>query len=317
MRIVFMGTPPFAVASLERIAQAGHNIVAVVTQPDRRAGRGLHIHPSAVKKWSQRHGFLVYQPESLREPSFIDDLRAIKPDLLVVVAYRVLPSEILAVPSWGAVNLHASLLPRYRGAAPIQWAVANGETETGVTVFKIDPKIDTGMIIGQTKTAIGPRETAGELHDRLMVLGAELLADCIGRIISGAATMEAQDGALATLAPKLRREDGIIDWTRTAAQIHNRIRGFYPFPGSHTWTEDGKRIEIIRASPVSLPRPQTPGLILASDNNILVAAGRDGLEITAVQPEYKRVMTADEFTAGSMQAKPGRYLGGPLKKNPT
>ncbi len=311
MRIVFMGTPPFAVASLEEIARTGHSIVEVVTQPDRRAGRGLHIHPPAVKKWAERHGLNVAQPESLRDLNFIDRLASLKPDLLVVVAFRILPPEVLSVPAWGAINLHASLLPRYRGAAPIQWAIACGDAETGVTVFKIEEKVDTGKIIGQQRTAIAPNETAGELHDRLMALGARLLADSIGRISAGTVRLLPQDPSQVTLAPKLRRDDGEIDWRRPAADLYNRIRGFSPFPGSHTWTQAGKRIEIVRARPVPVDHGAAPGSILESGKTLVVAAGRDGLEILDVQPEYKKVMSAADFLAGAPEAATGHMLGRP------
>lgn len=238
LRIVFMGTPEFAVPSLRKLVESGYNVAAVVTTPDKPAGRGQKLHQSAVKIAAGELGLPVLQPEKLRDPSFVEAMRALKPDLGIVIAFRMLPEIIWAMPRLGTFNLHASLLPQYRGAAPINWAVINGETRTGVTTFLLNHQIDKGAILRQVETAVEPSDDAGTLYERLMLLGADLVTQTVDRIAAGDIRPEEQlhiDETTLKPAPKIFKEDCRIDWTQEGARIVNFIRGLSPYPAA--WTE--------------------------------------------------------------------------------
>src|SRR6187549_1353303 len=230
MKIVFMGTPEFAVSFLETLHQSRHQVALVVTQPDKPKGRGQKLAAPPVKEKALELGLPVAQPVSLRTPEFHDLIRAQEADLLVVVAYRILPDTLFPLARFGAVNVHGSLLPKFRGAAPVQWAVATGESETGVTVFQLDKEIDHGGVLARAVTPIGPEETAGDLFARLQGMGREALMKAMDDLESGRARPEPQDHAQSTPAPKLRKEDGLLDWNKSARYLHDRIRGFNPYP---------------------------------------------------------------------------------------
>lgn len=309
MRIVFMGTPEFAVPSLQALAESQYKISAVVTQPDRESGRGRKVTEPAVKVAALEYGIKVIQPVRMKDPVFLEQLKSLKPDLLVVVAFRVLPKEVLAIPSWGAINLHGSLLPKYRGAAPIQWAVANGEKETGVTVFKLDEDIDTGPILARKETPIDSVETAGDVYNRLMHVGADLLMETVTAIGTDSIQPFPQDSALSSPAPKLKKEDGRINWKLPAEHICNRIRGFNPFPGSFTRLPDGKNLCVTHAEPLESSGTHHPGTVLESERKIVISAGTGAVNILRVKPECRKEMDAHDFLRGCTVFRAGDTLG--------
>ena len=244
MRIVYMGTPPFAVPPLQSLISAGHEIVGVVTRIDKPAGRGKVLTPPAVKVAAGRSGVPVFQPKRVREPESVAAIGAMGPDVIVVAAYgQILPRELLALPKYGCVNIHASLLPAYRGAAPINWAVINGETRTGITIMQMDEGMDTGGILAQESIPIDPRDTAGTLTEKLSQIGSRLIVDSLSRIESGKISPVPQDPGKATLAPLLKKEDGLINWGLTAAAIHDRVRGLTPWPGAFSFL-DGAMVKV-------------------------------------------------------------------------
>jgi methionyl-tRNA formyltransferase len=308
MKIVFMGTPAAAVPSLERIISDGHDVVGVYTQPDRPAGRGQRLHMSPVKELALARGLAVHQPTKLRIPETIEAFRAHDADVAVVVAYgRILPSEYLNAFSKGAINVHFSLLPKYRGAAPVNWAIAEGETRTGVTTMRMDEGLDTGDILLQWATCIGADENSIDLMSRLAELGGEILSDTLRdiRLIHP----KPQNHAKATLAPILKKEDGNIDWAMEAKQIENRIRGFQPFPGTFTKFR-GKSLKVWRAcQPESYEASGQPGEIVATGpDGIIVRCGKGVLQLIQVQPEGKKPMTAQDFLNGT-RVTVGEILG--------
>lgn len=310
--IVFMGTPEFAVVSLQHLLESGHDILAVVTQPDRPVGRGMAMTPPPVKRLAERHGIPVLQPRRARDPEFLERLRAIGPDLIVVVAYgQILPAELLQIPKLGCMNVHASLLPKYRGAAPFQWAIINGETETGITTMFMAEELDAGDILLQRRLAIGPDEDAASLHDRLAVLGAEVLLETIERLSKGELTRYPQDHTEATYYPRLDRDDGELDWSLSAQQVHDRVRGLNPWPGAFTFL-DGRRIKII-AGKTGGATDGEPGTVQSiNDDGLGVATGEGIYIITRLQPANGRVLSADEFARGyriTSGAKLGRAPG--------
>lgn len=292
-----MGTPDFAVPSLERLSGSAHEVVAVVTRPDRPKGRGRQVAPPPVKSAAQRLGLPVLQPESLRDAAFLASLRDMKADLFAVVAFAILPRAVLRVPRLGSVNLHPSLLPKYRGAAPIQWAVIRGEQETGVTIFRLSPRVDAGDLLLQRRVPIGPEETAGALYDRLKGLGAEVLLEAVDGLEAGTVNPQPQPEEGATSAPKLEKEDGRLDWAQTAGSIRNRVRGTNPVPGAFTvW--NGKELKVHRAAEVDENGP--PGTVVAADvrEGPVVAAGEGALRLLEVQPAGKNRMSGAEFVRG-------------------
>ncbi len=296
MRIVFMGTPAFAVPSLERLVEHGYRPVAVVTGPDRPRGRGRKPTPTPVKEAALRLGIdRLLQPESVKDPAFADEIAALAPDVLVVVAFKILPPAVYTQARLGAFNLHGSLLPRYRGAAPIHRAVMAGETETGVTTFFLQQQVDTGAMILQRPMAIGPDETAGEVHDRMMYLGADAVLETVRRIEAGAAVAQPQDDALATPAPKIFPEDARIPWARPAGAVHNHVRGLSPHPGA--WTCHGETLlKVYRTRQAA--GAGTPGTVLEAGPRLLVACGEGAVEVLELQQEGRRRLKAAAFLNG-------------------
>lgn len=308
-RIVFYGTPEIAVASLQSLVDAGYIITGVVTAPDRLAGRGLKVHFSPVKEFALRHDLLLFQPANLKDPGFHDQLRLLEPDLQVVVAFRMLPKEVWSLPPMGTFNLHASLLPQYRGAAPINWVLINGETETGVTTFFINERIDTGNIIFSEIIAIHPEETAGELHDKLMVAGAGLVVKTIKAIESGNISAhpqnEMQDPGTGPLkiAPKIHKEDCRINWENEALTVFNFIRGMSPHPGAFTElvASDGSSfyLKVFGAQQEIQPLAVKPGTIVCDGKIYLKVAVRNGfIQLTKVQPSGRKAMNSLDFLKG-------------------
>ena len=301
LKIIFMGTAELSCASLERLAgQPQFHIAAVVTQPDKPRGRELKPQPPPVKVLAQKLNLPVLQPPKARDENFISQLRALQPDLIVVVAYgHILPPAILDLPRFGCLNVHTSLLPKYRGAAPIQWAIANGETETGVTIMKMDAGMDTGGILTQKRTPISPQDDSATLHHRLAQLGAELLLETIPGCVSGKILPVPQsDGA--SYAPKIKKEDGHIDWNLPAQTILNRLRAFMPWPGAFTFLKSEPRPALLKIwKAEAVEKSGKPGEILSVDSHgIVIACGKDALNILELQREGGRRMNAVEFLTG-------------------
>jgi len=299
MRTVFLGTPQFAVPSLERLVKAGHEVIAVYTQPDKPAGRKGALAASPVKQAALELGLPVRQPERIRRPEAVEELRALAPEVMVVVGYgQIIPQSIIDIPPMGIINVHASLLPKYRGAAPIQWAIARGETVTGITTMRIDAGLDTGDILLQRETLIGPEETAAELAARLAPMGAELLIETLEGLCAGTIAPRPQDHAQATLAPLLKKEDGRIDWNLPAREIFNRVRGLIPWPGTYTEFRGGL-LHIWRCRPAEDQIEGPPGLAKRAGRRLLARCG-DGacLELLEVQPEGRKRMNAEAFLNG-------------------
>jgi methionyl-tRNA formyltransferase len=300
MRLVYLGTPAFAVPSLQRLVEAGHEVLAVFTQPDRPRGRGQRDAAPPVKEAAVSLGLRVCQPERVRRPESFELLRELAPDAMAIVGYgQIIPQNIIDIAPLGIINVHASLLPKYRGAAPVQWAVANGETRTGVTTMRIDAGLDTGDILLARETEIGPEETAVELGKRLAEMGAALLVETLAGLSSGAIVPCPQDHSRATLAPILKKSDGIIDWSRPAAAIHSRVRGFQPWPAAYT-SFRGQNLYIWRSHIVDRPANGSAGApgSLASLKPLTVACGEGFLEIAEVQLEGRRRMPAADFANG-------------------
>ncbi|MGO4877254.1 methionyl-tRNA formyltransferase [Pedobacter psychrotolerans] len=299
MKIVFMGTPDFAVASLDALVQAKFDIVAVVTAPDKPAGRGQKINESAVKKYAVENSIPVLQPEKLKNPDFLAELKAFKADLQVVVAFRMLPEVVWNMPPKGTINLHGSLLPQYRGAAPINHAIINGEKESGVTTFFLTHEIDTGDIILSDRTPIGDDETAGELHDKLMVIGANLLVKTVTAISKGDFTEQPQPQSDELKhAPKIFKEDCKIDWNNSSALIHNLIRGLSPYPTAFTLLND-KTLKIFKAEPEEKEPGIAAGGFLTDGKTYLKFATKDGfIKLLDIQFEGKKRMLIEDFLRG-------------------
>ncbi|MCD8211456.1 MAG: methionyl-tRNA formyltransferase [Oscillospiraceae bacterium] len=300
MRILFMGTPDFAVPSLSALVRAGHTVCGAFTQPDRKKNRGMKLVPSPVKEFCEAEQIPVFQPEGFRDPEAVEQIRQLSPDLIVVAAYgKILPETVLSIPKLGCVNVHSSLLPAYRGAAPVNWAIINGESRTGVTIMYMSAELDAGDIIDQKAVDIGPDETAGELTDRLAVLGASLLTGAVSDIGNGTATRTPQDPGKATYAPMLTRELSPVDWSMTAEQIHNRVRGLLPWPAA-TAILGGTRCKLLRTRICPEKTDCRAGTVLAADRSGLrIAAGDDtSIELLTVQPDGKKPMEAEAFLAG-------------------
>jgi methionyl-tRNA formyltransferase len=292
-----MGTPQFAVEPLRALAAAGHDIAGVVTRTDKPAGRGRTVAAPPVKVAAQELGLTIFQPKRVRDPEFIGILRTLTPEAIIVAAYgQILPKEILTLPKFGCVNIHASLLPVYRGAAPINWAIIRGEQETGITIMLMDEGMDTGAILMQENIPIGPEDTAGGLKEKLASLGAKMIITALPLLESGKLIPVPQDGTKATMAPLLKKSDGLIDWHLSAQEIHNRVRGLSPWPGAYS-SLDKNMVKIIAS--VALDGAGEPGSLYERDKNTLVVGTGSGLlRILSIQPEGKKPMTAGEFMRG-------------------
>jgi methionyl-tRNA formyltransferase len=312
LRIIFMGTAELSCASLEKLAVDNHvSVLAVVTQPDKPKGRNLKLTPSPVKILAEKLNVPVLQPLKARDEQFISELRGLKPDLMVVVAYgQILPQTILDLPQFGCLNVHTSLLPKYRGAAPIQWAIANGEPETGVTIMKMDVGLDTGPILSTRRTPILPADDSQILHDRLAQLGAELLVETIPNYVAGKIQPQPQPATGSTYAAKIKKEDGKIDWNQSATQIWNRLRAFTPWPGAFTFLHAEPKpqlLKILKAEPVG--NFGGAGEIISADKTgIVVGCGENALRILELQREGCRLLPAEQFLIGH-PLKPGAKFG--------
>jgi methionyl-tRNA formyltransferase len=300
LKIVFMGTPEFAVASLDALVNAGCNIVGVVTAPDKPAGRGMKLTESAVKKYAVEHNLNVLQPEKLKSPVFLEELQNLNADLQIVVAFRMLPEVVWNMPAMGTINLHGSLLPQYRGAAPINWAVINGEKETGVTTFKLKHEIDTGDILLQKSFAIGEDETAGEVHDRMKGIGAAMLVETVRRLAEGKLEEIPQSSFSGEVkhAPKIFTETCKIDWNRSADEIHNLVRGLSHFPGAFTYLND-KMLKVYKSSKEIMAHSNAPGEIVSDGKTFLKFSCSNGyVHILDLQLEGKKKMNVADFLRG-------------------
>ena len=312
MKVLFMGTPAFAAASLTRLLDTGYDIVGVVTRPDARSGRGLRITLSEVKQIAIERGLGVHQPSRVRGEEFRKTVGLLAPDVIVVVAYgRILPADVLRLSSQGSINVHASLLPRYRGAAPVAWAIASGERATGVTTMMMSQELDAGDILMQESTPIGETETTGDLEQRLAVMGADLLERTLKGLQAGTLVRKPQQHDKATHAPIIRKSDGRIDWSRPAVEIEQRIRAFNPWPGAETTTAKGKRLRVFRARAIPATHAATSaGAVVDKAPSPIVACGDGALELIEVQPEGRRRMLASEAVSGR-HLQVGDLLGTP------
>ena len=312
LKIVFFGTPDFAVESLRRIVEGGYNVVGVITMPDKPAGRGHKLLQSPVKQYVVEKGLHLMQPVKLKDPEFVEELRSLDADLFIVIAFRMLPEVVWSMPRLGTFNLHASLLPRYRGAAPINWAVINGDTETGVTTFFLKHEIDTGDIIAQERVDILPTDNVGDVHDRLMMLGADLTIDTIESIIDGTLKTIPQDQLVGdtepTPAPKIFKETCRIDWNRPAREIHNLVRGLSPYPAAWSvLTDDGKEVgsvKIFETAVLDGWADVEPGQIVIDRYRLMVGCSDGLIEVLSLQPQGKRRMSASDFLRGSHLVSP-------------
>ena len=310
MRIVFLGSGSFAVPSLEALLDAGHDVAALVTQPDREKGRGRTLAPPPTKPVAESRGLPVLQPRRVREPEAQEALRRLAPELSVVVAFgQILPRSVIDIARRGTVNVHASLLPKLRGAAPIQWAIANGDTETGVTTMLIDEGLDTGPTLLSRATPIAPEETAADLEPRLARMGAELLLETVRGLEGGTVLPVPQDHSRATLAPLLKKEDGRVDWSLPAARVASRARGFHPWPGAFTFHE-GRLVKVLRVRAAPAAGAAEPGTITAvGPDSVTVACGEGtAVRLVEVQPESRRAMPASAWAKGA-RLRPGARLG--------
>ena len=308
MKVIFMGTPDFAAASLEALIGSEHEILAVVTQPDKPKGRKGELTPPPVKTIAVEKGIKVYQPVKVREPEFVEIIRGYKPDVIVVIAFgQIIPGSILEIPKYGCVNIHGSLLPKYRGAAPIQWAVLDGEKESGVTSMLMDKGIDTGDMLLKKSIKLEEYETSGSLFDKLMALGAETLLETLEGLEKGSITPEKQGDSPNDYAKMLTKEMGLIDFTRTAAELDCFVRGMNPWPSAYT-TLGGKTLKIWRAKPVA-ENGKAGSVLRVSKDSFVVGCGENALEILEVQLEGKKRMPAGDFLKGT-HIEVGKELGG-------
>lgn len=310
MRIVFMGTADYAVPSLKALIEAGHDVIEVVTQPDRPKGRGQQVRFSPVKEVALALNLPVFQPERIKELNSVEHLKSLQADLYVVVAYgQILSRQVLDLPEKGCINVHASLLPKYRGAAPIHWAIINGEKETGVTIMFMEEALDSGDIIEQRKVAIEDGYNVGILHDILADLGAQALVNTVNSLRNNQVKSVPQDSSQATYAPQLKKEHEIIRWDKTGREVINHIRGMNPWPGTHT-TYDGKILKVLDAELASISKVSKPGTILHIDRKgIYVQCGEGAILLKLLKPQGKKAMTADAFCRGHSSIKPGLVLG--------
>lgn len=314
LRILFLGSPEFAVPTLRALASSRHHVVGVITQPDRPRGRGQHVGPGPVKAAAVALGLTVWQPERIKEPGLLETLRSLDLDLAVVAAYgKILPADFLAIPRLGVINVHASLLPRWRGASPVHHAVASGDAETGVTIMRVVQALDAGAMLARVTRPIGPQETAGDVEQAIARLGAPLLVDVVEQLAAGTAVETPQDERLVTYAPRLTKDAGVVDWQRPAPALECFVRGMQPWPGALTWMGDERwlvrRAEVV-GSPPAGAAPAT--VVEARGDRLVVACGEDtALALTELQPEGRRAMSAREFLAGRRLA-----TGALLKREP-
>lgn len=302
LRIVFFGTPAFAAYILEYLHNAGENVVAVVTTPQKQQGRGLKTKPMVMQEAAQKLGIHVLAPEKLRDENFLSELRSFNADIFCVVAYKILPREVFAMPKFGTFNIHTSLLPKYRGAAPMNWAIMNGEKATGITTFLLDDKVDTGNILLQTVVPIGADDTVGDLHDVMMTVGAKLAIDTINGLAEGTLTPRSQSDEEATPAPKIFPEDCIIDFSKSAAHIHNKIRGLSPYPTAVAVIPNSERLKVfLSVIPNDIQKKLSPGEFKISEDGkrLFVGTATDPVELLEVQRQNKKRMTTEEFLRGA------------------
>jgi methionyl-tRNA formyltransferase len=310
MDIIFMGTPDFAVHSLQRLIDTHHKISAVVTTPDKPKGRGLQLSSSSVKQFAEKNKLPVLQPEKLRDELFINEIKKLQPDLIIVVAFRILPKEVYTIPKFGSFNLHASLLPKYRGAAPINWAIINGDRVTGVTTFFLKDKVDTGSIIMQQTCSIEENDNAGTIHDKLAQIGADTVLSTVNLIemTNGNVPVESQEEAEASPAPKIFKNDCRIDWNRSAQQVHNFIRGLSPYPAAFTTLND-KIVKIYRTQKLLLQNDQLKPAEIKTDNSkIFVSCSDFLLEILELQLEGKKRMSSKDFINGHLVINGDKFI---------
>ncbi len=305
MRVIFMGTPDFAVPSLQALLDRGDDICAVFTQPDKPKGRGHKLQPPPVKELALRHSLPVLQPDTLRDEAVQESIAELEPDAIIVVAYgKLLPSKVLSVPRLGCINVHGSLLPKYRGAAPIQWAVINGEKTAGVTTMFMAEGMDTGDMLLKSETEVGPEETSGELFDRLKLLGAKLLTETLDKLEQGELKAIPQDGTQATLAPLLKKEMSALDWSEPAQRIHDRIRGLNPWPCAAA-VLDGKRIKLLASQVIE--GEGIPGTAYNLDGELAAACGRGMLRITELQADTGKRMSGKDYLLGHPLKEGARF----------
>lgn len=305
MRVIFMGTPDFAVPSLQALLDRGDDICAVFTQPDKPKGRGHKLQPPPVKELALRHSLPVLQPDTLRDEAVQESIAELEPDAIIVVAYgKLLPPKVLSVPRLGCINVHGSLLPKYRGAAPIQWAVINGEKTTGVTTMFMAEGMDTGDMLLKSETEVGPEETSGELFDRLKLLGAKLLTETLDKLEQGELKAIPQDGTQATLAPLLKKEMSALDWSEPAQRIHDRIRGLNPWPCAAA-VLDGKRIKLLASQVIE--GEGVPGTAYNLDGELAAACGRGMLRITELQADTGKRMSGKDYLLGHPLKEGARF----------
>lgn len=296
MNVIFMGSADFSIPSLETLYKSNHKIIGLVTVPDKERGRGQKISSSPVKEFGIKNNIPVLQPEKLKDENFIGQLKDLHADLFVIVAFRILPKEVFTIPPKGSFNLHASLLPKYRGAAPIQWALIKGERKTGVTTFALEEKVDTGNIYLQKEVEIVDDDNFETLHDKLSEIGSKAVLETVDIIESGNYQLKGQDNSIATPAPKITPVTGKIDWTKSAEEIHNLVRGLSPVPCAYFF-HNNKKIKVYKAKLLEKENP-TPGKINQSKKNLFVECGKDELEILELQLEGRNRMTAEEFLRG-------------------
>ncbi len=312
MRIVFFGTPEFAVLPLKTLLNSGHEVVAVATQPDRQSGRGRRVKPCPVKVEALNAGLRILQPQKVKDADFINELESLNPSVIIVVAYgQILPSEILNLPEFGCVNIHASLLPKYRGAAPVNWAIINGEKTTGITIMLMDEGMDTGPVLLQEETEIGPGDTAGSLLQKLSKTGADLLIPAVRGLENGSIKAVPQSSE-ASYAPVFKKADGLIDWSKSAEELNDFIRGMNPWPGAYSFI-DKERFKILKALPVdpaAEDKDKGSGAIVRADKDeLIVISGNKGLSILEIQPPGKPVMPVKAFLQGR-KLKEGMVFNG-------
>jgi methionyl-tRNA formyltransferase len=312
LRIIFLGTPEFALPSLEKLLSSTQKVQAVITRPDRPFGRGQKLSPSPVKRLAKKAGVLVIQPQRIRDEAIIEQISAMAPECLVVVAYgQIIPLKLLGLPRYGCVNVHPSLLPKYRGAAPINWAVINGDSHTGVSIMLLDEGLDSGDILTQATIPISLKDTAGTLHDKLARLGAKLLLDTLEKLEQGRISAHPQDKKGVSYAPQLKKEDGAIDWDQPADVIERRIRGFNPRPGAYTYLGE-RRIKVLLAetTPYVPDRTTQPGRIMYADKShgLIVATAQGALKLKRLVPEGREIMQADQYLVGLKESLAGKVL---------